>query len=559
MEPTSLGQVSHDGTTDVDAVVIGAGIGGLYTVRRLAADGLSVIGFDSAADVGGVWRHNGYPGARVDIEAYFYSYFDPEIYGQWQWTQRYPPQAELLAYLEHYADHYGLRKYFQFSTKVEQLHWQPEANRWLVRTNTGATVYARHVVMASGQLSKSRELPFEGVADFAGQWLETSHWPAEPVDLKGKRVAVIGTGSSGAQVIAAIAPEVESLHVFQRTPNYVVPSQNAPLDKDRYRKYSENLGELWDQVMRTGVAYLAPTTDVPASAMTPEQQQQRLDDQWAFGGLSMTFAFPDQKSDWNTNDLVSNYVRGKIRDAISDPALADKLEPRDYPIGTRRLVVCNGYYETFNQDNVHLVDLRTDSINRITATGIETSAGFVEVDVIISALGFDAFTGALDSIDIRNADGRKPTDDWERGPNAYLGLMVHGFPNLYTLTGPGSPSVLVNFNVHNVFHANYVADLISFMDERGHDTVQATREAQDLWHIQTQEAADGLLRKQVKNYMVHVNADGSRVFIPYAGGWSTYVDIVNRIADQGYSGFAFTGQDRAVSAAAQQNSAASTV
>jgi len=528
-------------------------------VRRLAADGLSVIGFDSAADVGGVWRHNGYPGARVDIEAYFYSYFDPEIYGQWQWSQRYPPQAELLAYLEHYADHYGLRKYFQFSTKVEELHWRPEANRWRVRTNTGATVYARHVVMASGQLSKSRKLPFEGVADFAGQWLETSHWPAEPVDLKGKRVAVIGTGSSGAQVIAAIAPEVESLHVFQRTPNYVVPSQNAPLDKDRYRKYSENLGELWDQVMRTGVAYLAPTTDVPASAMTPEQQQQRLDDQWAFGGLSMTFAFPDQKSDWNTNDLVSNYVRGKIRGAIADPALADKLEPRDYPIGTRRLVVCNGYYETFNQDNVHLVDLRTDSINRVTATGIETSAGFVEVDVIVSALGFDAFTGALDSIDIRNADGEKPTDDWDRGPNAYLGLMVHGFPNLYTLTGPGSPSVLVNFNVHNVFHANYVADLISFMDEHGHDTVQATREAQDLWHIQTQEAADGLLRKQVKNYMVHVNADGSRVFIPYAGGWSTYVDIVNRIADQGYSGFAFAGRDRAVSTAAQQESAASTV
>jgi cation diffusion facilitator CzcD-associated flavoprotein CzcO len=308
--------------------------------------------------------------------------------------------------------------------------------------------------------------------------------------------------------------------------------------------------------MRTGVAYLAPTSDVPASSMTPEQQQQRLDDQWAFGGLSMTFAFPDQKTDWTTNDLVSNYVRGKIRGAIADPALADKLEPRDYPIGTRRLVVCNGYYETFNQDNVHLVDLRTDSINRITETGIETSAGLVEVDVIISALGFDAFTGALDSIDIRNADGQKPTDDWDRGPNAYLGLMVHGFPNSYILTGPGSPSVLVNFNVHNVFHANYVADLISYMGEHGHDTVQATREAQDLWHTQTQQAADGLLRKQVKNYMVHVNADGSRVFIPYAGGWSTYVDIANRIADANYSGFAFGGQKQAVSAAAPRASAA---
>ncbi|NIL91925.1 Phenylacetone monooxygenase [Rhodococcus fascians] len=541
MDSTSREQVSQDGATEVDAVVIGAGIGGLYAVRKLAADGLSVLGFDSASDVGGVWRHNGYPGARVDIEAYYYSFFDPEIYPEWQWSMRYPPQPELLAYLQHYADHYGLRQFFRFSTRVQAMQWQPQTNRWKVQTDTGETVYARHVVMATGQLSKSRRLPFAGVEDFKGQWLETSHWPDEPVDLTGKRVAVIGTGSSGAQVIAAIAGQVESLHVFQRTPNYVVPSQNSPMDRDRYRQLSENLGELWDRVMETGVAYLAPTTDVPASQMTAEQQLQRLNDQWAFGGLSMTFAFPDQKTDWQTNDLVSNFVRGKIRDAIDDPTLADKLEPRDYPIGTRRLVVCNGYYEAFNQDNVHLVDLRTDSIERVTETGIQTTAGFHEVDVIISALGFDAFTGALDSIDIRNAEGQKPTDGWDRGPHAYLGLMVHGFPNMYVLTGPGSPSVLVNFNVHNVFHVNYVADLITFMDENGHDSVDATIEAQNEWHLQTQEAADGLLRKQVKNYMVHVNDDGSRVFIPYSGGWSKYVGIVNRIAEEGYTGFTFTG------------------
>lgn len=552
MDSTSLGRVSQNGSTDVDAVVIGAGIGGLYAVRKLAADGLSVLGFDSAPDVGGVWRHNRYPGARVDIEAYYYSFFDPEIYPTWQWSMRYPPQPELLAYLQHYADHYGLRQFFRFSTRVQAMQWEPQTNRWLVRTDSGATVYARHVVMATGQLSKSRQLPFAGVEDFKGLWLETSHWPDEPVDLTGKRVAVIGTGSSGAQVIAAIAGQVESLHVFQRTPNYVVPSQNSPMDQDRYRKLSENLGELWDQVMKTGVAYLAPTTEVPASAMSSEQQLKRLEDQWAFGGLSMTFAFPDQKTDWQTNDLVSNFVRGKIRGAIDDPALADKLEPRDYPIGTRRLVVCNGYYEALNQDNVHLVDLRTDSIDRMTATGIETSAGFHEVDVIISALGFDAFTGALDSIDIRNAEGQSPTDGWERGPHAYLGLMVHGFPNMYVLTGPGSPSVLVNFNVHNVFHVDYVANLISFMDENHHESVEPTLEAQDEWHTHTQEAADGLLRKQVKNYMVHVNEDGSRVFIPYSGGWSKYVDIVTHIADEGYSGFTFAGQRKPESATANR-------
>ncbi len=549
MDPTHLGPVPRDGTTDVDVAVVGAGIGGLYAVRRMAADGLSVVGFESAADVGGVWLHNGYPGARVDIEAYFYSFFDPEIYGDWTWSHRYPPQAELLAYLQHYADHYGLRRYFHFSTRVETMHWQPDTRRWRVGTTTGQVVYARHVVLATGQLSKSRTLPFDGVEDFAGQWLETSHWPAEPVELTGKRVAVIGTGSSGAQVIAAIADRVESLHVFQRTPNYVVPSQNAPIDQERYLDYSRDLDGLWNRVMQTAVAYLAPTSDVPASALDGEQQRQRLESQWRFGGLSMTFAFPDQKTDWQTNDLVSNFVRGKIRDSIEDPALADLLEPRDYPIGTRRLVVCNGYYEAFNRDNVHLVDLRSAPITRITAHGIETNAGFHEVDVIISALGFDAFSGALDAIDIRNADGQRPTDGWKRGPHAYLGLMVHGFPNLYVLTGPGSPSVLVNFNVHNVFHADYVADLVAYMDFNGYDSVEPTAEAQQLWHERTQRAADGLLRKQVKNYMVHVNDDGSRVFIPYAGGWSNYVDFVNQVAAQGYTGFSFSERGSSIGVA----------
>lgn len=539
MDPKPLGQQYGD-TGDVDAVVIGAGIGGLYAVRRLAADGLSVMGFDSATDVGGVWLHNGYPGARVDIEAYYYCFFDPEIYGEWQWSQRFPPQSELLAYLRHYAEHYGLRRYFQFSTRVDELHWQPDTKRWRVRTDTGATVYARHVVLATGQLSKGRQLPFEGVEDFVGQWLETSQWPTEPVDLAGKRVAVIGTGSSGAQVIAAIAEQVESLHVFQRTPNYVVPSQNAPMDQDRYRQYSQNLDELWHQVMGTGVAYLAPTSDVPASSMDPEQQRQRMEDQWQFGGLGMTFTFPDQRTDWKTAELVSDFVRAKIRESIKDPALADVLEPRDYPIGTRRLVVCNGYYEAFNRDNVNLVDLRKESITRITPQGIQTDEGLYEVDVIISALGFDAFSGAMDAIDIRNADGRGPTEDWDRGPHAHLGLMVHGFPNMYVLTGPGSPSVLVNFNVHNVFHVDYVADLIAYMSRHGYDAVQPTAEAQQSWHIETQRVADGLLRKKVKNYMVHVNDDGSRVFIPYAGGWSTYVDTVNRVASEGYPGFAFS-------------------
>lgn len=523
----------------VDAIVIGAGMGGLYAVKRLRQDGLSVAAFEGASDVGGVWLHNSYPGARVDIEAYYYCFFDSEIYPSWKWTDRYPAQTELLAYLRHYADHYQLRDAYEFSTRVDGLQWNPVAQRWLARTNTGESVAASHVVLATGQLSHSRKLPFPGVEKFAGKWFETSHWPSEPTDLAGKRVAVIGTGSSGVQVATEVAKIADSLHVFQRTPNYVVPSQNAPIDADKYAASASDLPGLWDAVMRTPAGYVAPTISEPAVEMTPEQQRRRLEAVWAFGGLAMTFAFPDQRTNWDVNAVVSDFVRAKIRDAIEDPSLADVLEPRDYPLGTRRLCVCNGYYETYNRGNVHLVNLKNEPIVEVTESGIRTAAGEYEFDVIVSALGFDAFTGAVDAIDIRNERGETPAESWVEGPHCYLGLLLHGFPNLYFLTGPGSPSVLANFNVHNVFHVDFVSDLISQMKERGLGAVQPTVAAQAAYKAFTQQGTENLLRKQVDNYMTHVNPDGSRFFVPFAAGWSAYVEIANEVRANGYATLEF--------------------
>lgn len=530
---------SNDETREIDVAVVGAGMGGLYAIRRFTADGHSVQGFEAADDIGGVWLHNAYPGARVDIEAYYYCFFDSDIYQKWQWTERYPAQPEILSYLQFYANHYDLRKSFKFSTAVESLKWIPAAQRWRLSDSTGEIFLARHVVMATGQLSKSRELPFAGAADFKGQWIETSHWPREKVDLAGKRVAVIGTGSSGAQVITAIAGEVESLHVFQRTPNYVVPSQNAPIDAVKYDRYAEDTSALWNEVTNTSTAYLAPFGTVPATDMSPAEQQQRLEDQWDFGGLSMTFAFPDQRTSWDTNGIVSDFVRNKVKTVVKDQSVAAVLEPKYYPIGTRRLAVCNGYYETFNRDNVTLVDLRQEQIEKVTERGVLTDTREYEFDIIISALGFEAFTGPIDAIEIKNEQGEHPTSYWVDGPNCYLGLMLNGFPNLHMLTGPGSPSVLVNFNVHNVFHVDFVAELVNYMSTHGHTSVMPTEIAQNDYREFTQLASDGLLRKEVENYMTHVNPDGSRFFIPYAGGWSNYVDIVRKIEETQYEGFVF--------------------
>ena len=525
-----------------DVIVVGAGMGGIYAVHRFTKQGLSVLGLEGAPDVGGVWYHNAYPGARVDIESDYYCYFfDPELYREWEWTERYAAQPEILRYLNHVADRYDVRRHYLFNTWMNGARWEPEDNRYRVTTDTGRTFTARYLVMTTGQLSKARTPDFAGLEEFAGEWYQTSHWPHEPVALAGRRVGVIGTGSSGVQAITAIAKEAAHLHVFQRTANYSVPAFNRPADKRKHARLAAKVEELYQEVMETPGGLILPPTRGPAGNYTYEQQQAMLEERWAFGGQALLSLFSDQGVDPEVNELVAEFVRGKVRTIVRDPETAEKLVPNSYPIGVRRLCIDTGYYETFNRENVSLVDIKADPIERINRTGIRLTSGTeIELDVIVFALGFEAFTGALDNANIRNEHGLQPSDNWKRGPRTYLGLMTTGFPNLFLITGPGSPSVLANMNLANVHHLDFVGGLIMHMQEHGYQRVEPTEEAQNAWTAHVASVAEPLLRRKVDNYMVHVNRDdGTRVFIPYAGGFGDYVKRCAAVVAEGYQGFDF--------------------
>jgi len=527
---------------DYDVIVVGAGMGGVYAVHRFVSQGLSVLGLEGAPDVGGVWYHNAYPGARVDIESANYCYFfDPELYGEWEWTERYAAQPEILAYLNHVADRYDVRRHIKFNTYMTSGQWDSEANRYTVTTEAGDTFTARYLVMTTGQLSKARRPDFEGLDDFRGEWYQTSAWPHEPVELEGKRIGVIGTGSSGVQAITAIAPIADHLTVFQRTPNYSVPAHNRAADKRKHERMAANVPEVWEEILTTPGGLILPPGRGDSKQYTPEQLQQMLEERWAFGGQSLLSLFSDQGIDPEVNEAVAQFVRERVLDTVKDPETAQTLLPDEYPIGVRRLCIDTGYYETFNRDNVSLVDIKADPIDRITPTGIKLASGEeIELDIIVFALGFNAFTGALDQAGIRNDKGLSPSDNWTRGPRTFLGLTTTEFPNLFLVTGPASPSVLANMNVANVHHIDFVGDLITYMSDHGYRRVEPTAEAEDAWTEHAASIAEPMLRRHHDNYMVHVNRDdGSRVFIPYAGGFNDYVNQVNAVVNDNYAGFSF--------------------
>ena len=525
---------------EYDAVVVGAGMGGLYAVKRLRDQGLSVLGLEGAPDVGGVWWHNRYPGARVDVESIAYCYFfDPELYREWRWTERYAAQPEIQAYLSHVADRYDIRSRFRFSTWLTEAVWDPQRERYDLRTDTGQRISTRFLVMATGQLSRARKPDFPGLDDFEGEWVQTSHWPDDPPVLAGKRVGIIGTGASGVQVIQTIAPEVAHLTVFQRTANYSIPAQNRPADDAKHAEISADVPGYWQKLQGLGGAAEMLGPAGKASDLTPEQQEEALEAHWQAGGHAMNLVFSDQGTNLESNTLVGDFVRRKVRERVKDPEKARILTPHEYPIGSRRIGVDIGYYETFNRDNVSLVDVKADPIQRITPTGIQTRDGHYELDVIIFSLGFNAFTGAIDQSGIRNELGESPIDRWKRGPRTYIGLMTSGFPNLFLLTAPGSPSVLSNMIVGNVQHADYVGDIIRHMEDHGYSTVTVSPEAEDEWRAVVDAAAAPLIRRQVENYMVHVNEDGTRVFQPYPGGHHNYVAKVEEIKRDGFRGFDF--------------------
>lgn len=533
---------TEERSTDYDVIVVGAGMGGIYAVHRFVSQGLSVLGLEGAPDVGGVWYHNAYPGARVDIESANYCYFfDPELYREWKWSERYAAQPEILAYLNHVADRYDVRRHIKFNTYMVSGQWENEANRYSVTTEAGEVFTARYLVMTTGQLSKPRRPQFAGLDDFQGEWYQTSQWPHEPVELDGKRIGVIGTGSSGVQVITAVAPIAKHLTVFQRTPNYSVPAYNRAADTRKHKRLAADVEGVWKEILESPGGLILPPGRGHSGQYTYEQIQQMLEERWAFGGQSLLSLFSDQGVDPQVNEIVAQFVRERVMDTVEDPKTAETLVPDEYPIGVRRLCIDTGYYETFNRPNVSLVDLKADPIERITPQGIRLAGGEeIELDVIVFALGFNAFTGALDEAGIRNEHGVSPSDNWSRGPRTFLGLTTTGFPNLFLVTGPGSPSVLANMNVANVQHINFIGDLIDYMTNHGYQRVEPTIEAETDWTEHAASIAEPMLRRKHDNYMVHVNRDDdSRVFIPYAGGFNDYVARVQEVVDDNYAGFIF--------------------
>jgi cation diffusion facilitator CzcD-associated flavoprotein CzcO len=525
--------------TSYDVVVIGAGIAGLYAVHHLVGLGYSVVCLESGAGVGGVWYHNRYPGARVDVESLSYSYFfSPELYQEWNWESKLASQRELLAYFEHVAERFDLYRHIRLNSRVVSADWDPERRTYSVATEPGERFTARFIVMATGHLSRARKPDFPGLDEFEGQWVQTAHWPAEDVPYAGKKVAVLGTGSSGVQVIPELAKTAAHVTVFQRTANFGVPAQNAPIDPDELAAIRAHVPEVFEELLQTAAGTFARPPEGPAWTYTPEQQLEILEQRWAMGAHNMQRVFADQSYNQYANDVVGDFVRSKVRNLVTDPDTASKLLPREYPMGTRRLAVNSGYYEAFNRPNVSLVDLKADPIERITKTGITTLRRHYDVDLIVFALGFEAFNGSILGANIRNERGDVATGNWSRGPRSYLGLMTHGFPNLFFITGAGSPSVLANLFVQSSFHGNVIGEILTRMKQDGFTRIEPTQEAEEEWSEHVDDVAKHLLRRSSPNYMVHINKDdGSRRYKPYAAGLNRYVEEVRKVLDNDLEGF----------------------
>ncbi len=533
---------TDDSTTEAatfDAVVVGAGFAGLYALHRLRALGFSVRVFEAGGGVGGTWYWNRYPGARCDVESMEYSYqFDDALQQEWNWTERYAAQPEILSYLDHVADRFDLRRDIRFDTRVEAATWDEAASLWRVRTGDGLACSARFVVMATGCLSTANLPDIPGRDSFRGATYHTGRWPHEEVDFRGKRVAVIGTGSSAIQSIPLIAEQAGRLVVFQRTPNYSVPARNRPLADEEVRRVKSRYGELRKLAATMGFGFNTRSSDRPALSVSDEERLAEYEARWESGGLPFLGSFNDLILDEQANETAARFVRGKIRAIVRDPDVARKLTPTDR-IGCKRLCADTGYFETFNRPNVELVDAGDAPIEEIVPEGVRAGGVVHEVDAIVFATGFDAMTGALLAVDFRGRDGLPLRRKWEAGPRTYLGIATAGFPNLFTITGPGSPSVLTNMVPSIEQHVNWVAALLEHMQGRGCSVVEAEAAAEDAWVAHVDEVASATLYPGCNSWYLGANVPGKpRVFLPYLG-FPEYVAKADEVARSGYEGFRF--------------------
>jgi len=524
--------------TDVDVVVVGAGFAGMYALHRFRERQLSVLGIETAPDVGGTWYWNRYPGARCDVPSLFYSYsWSPELRQEWHWTEKYATQPEILRYARYVADRFDLRPLIRFSTRVVGAAYDETEGRWHVRLDDGDTVSAQYCVMATGCLSVPNEPRIEGLDRFAGDTYHTARWPEHDVDVRGRRVGVIGTGSSAIQLVPVLAEQAAELVVFQRTANFSVPARNGPLDDADQQHFD-----------RTFAAYLAgleapefgrvSTKAFEAPVPPRDVQWRRYEQLWEQGGGGFLYAFPNLLTDLAVNDVAAEFVRDRIRAVVHDPVTAEALCPVGYPLGVKRICVDSGYYETFNRSDVRLVDLRHDPLVAIEPSGVRTAAGLHELDVLVLATGFDAMTGAMLAVDLAGRGGVELRDAWADGPRAYLGLAVSGFPNLFVVTGPGSPSVIGNVIHNGEHHVDWIVGCIDAARAEGATVIEADADAEAAWMAHVAEVADRTLFPKADTWYLGANIEGKpRVFMPYVG--QGYRHTCAGIAADGYRGFRF--------------------
>lgn len=525
---------------EVDAVVLGAGFAGLYMLHQLRSKGFSTIVCEAGDGVGGVWYWNRYPGARCDIESIYYNYtFSKELYEEWTWTSRFPEQAEILRYLNYVADRFQLRRDIQFNTRVTAAHFDEERHKWIVYLNDGQHILAKYFITGIGCLSAANVPNIHGLQQFSGNWYHTGHWPHEKVDFTGKRVGIIGTGSSGIQAIPVIAKEAEQLTVFQRTPQYTIPARNHPYDENFIKETKQNF-EALKQSMRNSISG-TPFAQNQQSAMedSDDKRMAVFEKAWAQGGFAFAATYDDLLTNEQSNEKAAEFIRSKIRQIVKDPVVAEKLCPK-YMYGTKRQVLDSDYFEAYNRENVVLVDVKESPIKKITETGIQTTDEHYDLDRIIFATGYDGMTGSLFKIDIRGRNGETLKEKWEDGASVqtYLGLTTAGFPNLFMITGPESPSVLVNMPIAIEQHVEWIAQCIDYLREHDIDLVEPHKEAEEAWSKHCQEIANTTLYVKGDSWYTGANIEGKpRSFLIYLGGFDYYTKHCHEVAQNNYEGF----------------------
>lgn len=537
----------------LDVLIIGAGFAGLYALHKVRDQmGLKAQAFDVASDVGGTWYWNRYPGARCDIESIHYSYsFSESLQQEWEWSEKFAAQPEILRYLNHVADRFDLRKDIQFNTRIISMVWDEDAQAWNVGFENGATVRARFVISGAGNLSVPKAPEFGGIEDFQGEVYQTGNWPHQGVDFSGKRVGIIGTGSTAIQAISVIAKEAASLTVFQRTPNFATPIGNGPADPAEIAEVKANYGAIRDASRNHFLGVPYNEAQPSALAVSAEERRGTFDNRWDRGGFRLFIdSYQDILVDKAANDTIADYIRERIHGRVNDPAVAELLAPKGYAYGTKRPPLETDYYEAFNRDNVTLVDVKKAPIRTVTATGVETSAGVYEFDVLILATGFDAMTGPLLAMGIVGRNGRRLEDKWADGPHTYLGISVNGFPNVFLITGPQSPSVLYNMPLAIEDHVDFATDAITYLQDNGLATIEPDAEAEEKWVAHANELAQATLLPGTDSWYMGANIPGKpRKCLVYLGGAPAYRQVCADVVADGYQGFVLAESHSKVPAA----------